>query len=159
MKTFQEWLNENRYRDTYPPAYGGGNIEKLGKSRASGLSYGGRSLANWSAVNANRDKIKKEMSVDQLSRDENGVRMFNADFVEEIQRLLDRNNLTVSKEAPNRLAVLDDEGNVVFHSSSWPDVEKTLVRTYGRGDESDWLHNSSSVRQDARSRLERKDRS
>jgi hypothetical protein len=126
MKTFQEWLNENRYRDTYPPAYGGGNIEKLGKSRASGLSYGGRSLANWSAVNANRDRIKKEMSVDQLSRDENGVPTLSTDTVRRIQDLLDRKGLTISKESPNRFAVLDDEGNVVFHSNGWSDIEKTL---------------------------------
>lgn len=126
MKTFQEWLNENRYRDTYPPAYGGGNIEKLDKSRASGLSYGGRSLANWSAVNANRDRIKKEMSVDQLSRDENGVPTLSTDTVRRIQDLLDRKGLTISKESPNRFAVLDDEGNVVFHSNGWSDIEKTL---------------------------------
>ena len=126
MKTFQEWLNENRYRDTYPPAYGGDNIEKLGKSRASGLSYGGRSLANWSAVNANRDRIKKEMSVDQLSRDENGVPTLSTDTVRRIQDLLDRKGLTISKELPNRFAVLDDEGNVVFHSNGWSDIEKTL---------------------------------
>ena len=126
MKTFQEWLNENRYRDTYPTAYGGDNIENLGKSRASGLSYGGRSLANWSAVNANRDRIKKEMSVDQLSRDENGVPTLSTDTVRRIQDLLNRKGLTISKESPNRFAVLDDEGNVVFHSNGWSDIEKTL---------------------------------
>lgn len=126
MKTFQEWLNENRYRDTYSPAYGGGNIEQLAESRAGGLSYGGRSLANWSAVNADRNKIKKEMSVDQLSRDENGVPTLSTDTVRRIQDLLDRKGLTISKESPNRFAVLDDEGNVVFHSNSWSDIEKTL---------------------------------
>jgi len=60
MKTFQEWLQENRYSDIYPSAYGGDNIDRLAKSRASGLSYGGRSLANYSAINADRNKIKKK---------------------------------------------------------------------------------------------------
>jgi len=66
------------------------------------------------------------MSVDQLSRDENGVPTLSMDTVRRIQDLLDRKGLTISKESPNRFAVLDDEGNVVFHSNGWSDIEKTL---------------------------------
>jgi hypothetical protein len=126
MKTFQEWLKENRYSDVYSSLYGGGNIEKLAKSRAGGHAYGGRSLANWSNVAADVAKTKREMSVDQLSRDENGVPTISTDRVQRMQNMLDAKGLTIHKEAPNRFAIIDDEGNVVFHSNSWSDIEKTL---------------------------------
>lgn len=126
MKTFQEWLNENRYSGVYLSAYDGGNTERLGKERAGGHAYGGRSLANWSNVAADIAKTKREMSVDQLSRDENGVSTISTDRVQRIQDMLDSKGLTIHKESPNRFAVLDDEGNVVFHSDSWSDIERTL---------------------------------
>jgi hypothetical protein len=127
MKTFQEWLElqEGRF-DRYPSAFGGDNIDSLGKSRASGLSYGGRSLANWKDINHDRKRIEYERSVDQLSRDENGVPTINADMVKKIQDLLDRKGLTIYKEAPNRFAVMNSNGNVEFHSDSWSDIERTL---------------------------------
>lgn len=125
MRTFKEWLQENKF-SIYPSAYDGGNIDRLSKERIGGHSYGGRSLANWSAVNADRARIKQQSSVDQLSRDENGFSTISTGRVQAIQDLLDSKGLTIHKEAPNRFAIMDDEGNVVFHSSDWLDIERNL---------------------------------
>lgn len=142
MKTFQEWLKlqEGRY-DAYSPAYGGGNIERLAKDRVSGLSYGGRSLADKYGSYA-------RPITDDFHPTTGMLRELSQAVQQQVIKTLERTGLNLSRHG-NRFVVKDSEGNVEFESSDIQDLVKTLRDTHGAGDEYDVYHPNAGIRANA----------
>ena len=147
MKTFQEWLKlqEGRY-DAYPSAYDGGNTHR----RVSGLSYGGRSLA---------DKYGSYLPplTDDFHPTTGMLRELSQAAQQQVIKTLERAGLVLSRHG-NRFDVKDDEGNMVFSSSNILDLEKTLRDNYGYGDSRDMHHSNAGIRANAIRKMELRDK-
>jgi hypothetical protein len=151
MKTFNEWLKlqEGKF-DRYPSAYDGGNIERLAKDRVSGLSYGGRSLA---------DKYGSYLRplTDDFHPTTGMLRELSQATQQQVIKTLERSGLVLSRHG-NRFDVKDDEGNMAFSSSNISDLVKTLHDTHGSGDDNDMYHNNAGIRANAIRKMELRDK-
>lgn len=152
MKTFEDWLKlqENKFK-MYPPAYGSGSMDRLSRDRerVSGLSYGGRSLA---------DKYGSYLRplTDDFHPTTGMLRELSQAVQQQVIKTLERTGLSLSRHG-NRFEVKDDEGNVEFSSSNISDLVKTLQDAYGSGDDSDVYSSNASIRASAAERMRRRE--
>jgi hypothetical protein len=132
MKTFEEWLK----------------LQEGG--RLSGLSYGGRSLA---------DKYGSYLRplTDDFHPKTGMLRELSQAVQQQVIKTLERTGLSLSRHG-NRFVVKDSEGNVEFESSDIQDLVKTLQDAYGSGDDNDLYHPNASIRASAVRRMELRDK-
>ena len=133
MKTFEEWLK----------------LQEGG--RLSGLSYGGRSLAD--KYGSYRPVARPK--TDDLHPTTGMLSDVNTAMQREIIQSLERNGLTLSRDG-DRFVVKNSEGDVEFESSGILDLQKTLRDAFGSGDEYDVYHPNASIRAGAVERMRRK---